>query len=114
MTVEKHKVLQILLNLISNARYACTEGGQDGERWINVRVFSPSPDRVLMQVEDNGMGIPTENLSRIFQHGFTTRKTGHGFGLHSGALAANELGGNLTAHSEGPGTGAIFTLALPY
>ena len=62
---------------------------------------------------DQGLKIPEENLTRIFNHGFTTRKSGHGFGLHSGALAARELGGSLTVHSEGPGRGATFTLELP-
>jgi signal transduction histidine kinase len=69
--------------------------------------------RVKVSVMDNGVGIAPENLTRIFNHGFTTRKGGHGFGLHSGALAASELGGSLTAHSEGPGRGATFTLELP-
>jgi len=64
-------------------------------------------------VRDNGMGIPPENLTRIFVHGFTTRKEGHGFGLHSGALAAREMGGSLSVHSDGPGKGATFTLELP-
>ena len=59
------------------------------------------------------MGITPENLPRIFSQGFTTRKDGHGFGLHSGAIAAKELGGSLTVHSEGPGRGATFTLELP-
>ena len=62
---------------------------------------------------DNGIGIPPENLTRIFNHGFTTRKDGHGFGLHSGALAAKEMGGSLTVHSGGTGQGAAFTLELP-
>ena len=66
-----------------------------------------------MSVSDNGIGIPAENLSRIFNHGFTTRKDGHGFGLHSGALAAKEIGGSLTVVSEGPGQGATFTIELP-
>jgi signal transduction histidine kinase len=69
--------------------------------------------RVRIAVIDNGVGIPPENLTRIFNHGFTTRKDGHGFGLHSGALAAKELGGSLTVLSEGPGLGAVFTLELP-
>jgi signal transduction histidine kinase len=64
-------------------------------------------------VLDNGVGIPAGNLTRIFSHGFTTRASGHGFGLHSGALAAKELGGSLTAYSDGPGTGAKFVLDLP-
>jgi signal transduction histidine kinase len=68
---------------------------------------------VKIAVIDNGVGIPRENLNRIFNHGFTTRKDGHGFGLHSGALAAKELGGSLTAYSEGHGPGASFALELP-
>jgi signal transduction histidine kinase len=66
-----------------------------------------------MTVSDNGVGIASENLTRIFNHGFTTRKDGHGFGLHSGALAAREMGGALWAQSDGPGKGATFTLELP-
>jgi len=69
--------------------------------------------QIMISVTDNGIGIPTENLARLFNHGFTTRKDGHGFGLHGSSLAAKEMGGSLTAHSDGPGTGATFTLRLP-
>jgi two-component system, NtrC family, sensor kinase len=79
---------------------------------VNVRVTN-GDDRVRIAVADNGVGIPAENLTRIFSHGFTTRKDGHGFGLHSGALAARELGGHLHVHSDGPDLGAVFTLELP-
>jgi signal transduction histidine kinase len=68
---------------------------------------------VKISVIDNGIGIAPENLTRIFNHGFTTRKEGHGFGLHSGANAARELKGSLTVHSQGIGQGATFTLELP-
>jgi PAS domain S-box-containing protein len=109
--VEKHKVLQILVNLIRNAKYACDEAGVEDKR-ITLRV-EPSADTLRISVIDNGIGIPVENRTRIFNHGFTTRKDGHGFGLHSGALAATELGGSLSVHSDGPMTGATFTLELP-
>jgi two-component system NtrC family sensor kinase len=69
--------------------------------------------RVSLAVEDNGVGLPPENLTRIFGHGFTTKADGHGFGLHSCALAANQMGGSLRAESYGPGRGATFTLELP-
>jgi len=69
---------------------------------------------VNIAITDNGVGITQENLTRIFAHGFTTRKDGHGFGLHSGALSAKELGGALSVQSDGPGRGATFTLKLPY
>jgi len=111
ITVDKHKVLQILLNLINNAKYACTKMAEG--KIITLRIFPSGSDRLSMQISDNGVGIPPENLIRIFQHGFTTRKTGHGFGLHSGAIAAKELGGSLTAQSDGLGLGATVTLKLP-
>jgi signal transduction histidine kinase len=69
--------------------------------------------RLRIRVEDDGEGIAPENLSRLFAHGFTTRKSGHGFGLHSCALAAKEMAGTITAHSDGIGKGATFTLELP-
>lgn len=109
--VEKHKVLQILVNLIRNAKYACDESGRADKRMI---MRSTNGDgRVRISIIDNGVGIPPENLTRIFAHGFTTRKDGHGFGLHCAANAAKEMGGRLSAHSEGPGRGACFTLELP-
>ena len=111
ITVEKHKVLQILVNLIRNAKYACAESGRT-DMEMTVRVTN-GDDRMRIAVVDNGVGIPAENLTRIFNHGFTTRKDGHGFGLHSGALAAKEMGGALRVHSDGPGLGATFTLELP-
>jgi PAS domain S-box-containing protein len=111
VTVERHKVLQILVNLVRNAKYACDESGQPG-RMLSVQVQREN-GHLQIRVRDNGIGISPENVTRIFNHGFTTRKEGHGFGLHSAALAAKELGGSLFAHSDGPGQGATFTLELP-
>jgi signal transduction histidine kinase len=108
---DKHKVLQILVNVVRNAKYACDESGRS-DKQVTLRAIN-GDGRVRIAVIDNGVGIPRENLTRIFNHGFTTRKDGHGFGLHSGALAAKELGGSLTVLSEGPGLGAVFTLELP-
>jgi two-component system, NtrC family, sensor kinase len=109
---EKHKVLMILVNLISNAKYALDVLPEQDRRLI-VSLEAIPGDRVRIEVKDNGMGIAPEMLIRIFQRGFTTREEGHGFGLHSSALAAQELGGSLVAHSEGVGKGATFTLELP-
>jgi PAS domain S-box-containing protein len=108
---DKHKVLQILINLIRNAKYACDDSGRE-DKQITLRV-AQDRDYIKVSVIDNGVGIPPENLTRIFNHGFTTRKEGHGFGLHSGALAAKEMGGALTVASEGTGRGASFMLELP-
>lgn len=109
---EKPKVLQILVNLIRNAKYACDDGAPPA-KVMTLRVELGPPGMVRMVVADNGVGIPAENLTRIFQHGFTTRKDGHGFGLHSAGNAAREMKGSLVAHSDGPGRGATFTLELP-
>jgi signal transduction histidine kinase len=80
---------------------------------VTVRIASTVRGAVTVSVADTGIGIPAENLTRIFQHGFTTRKDGHGFGLHGAALAATELGGSLSAASRGTGHGAVFTLEMP-
>ena len=110
--VDKHAVLQILVNLIRNAKYACDESGRS-DKLVTVRIFKNGIDGINIQITDNGVGIPRENLNRLFSRGFTTRSDGHGFGLHSCLLAAKEMGGALTAHSDGPGLGAVFTLVLP-
>jgi signal transduction histidine kinase len=111
LNLDKHKVLQILINLVRNAKYACDES-ERRDKQMTLRVRN-GDGRVHISVIDNGEGIPPENLTRIFNHGFTTREGGHGFGLHSSALAAKELGGSLTAHSDGINQGATFTLELP-
>jgi signal transduction histidine kinase len=111
VTIDKHKVLQILVNLVRNAKYACDESGK-ADKLITLRIES-APAAVRICVIDNGVGIPAENMPRLFTHGFTTRADGHGFGLHSAALAAQELGGSLSVTSEGSGCGATFILELP-
>jgi signal transduction histidine kinase len=112
LMVDKHKVLQILINCIRNAKYALDEGAPDEKR-IVITIAKTNYDCVMVRVADNGIGIAPENLTRIFSHGFTTRPNGHGFGLHLGALNAREMGGSLSAASDGPGRGATFTLILP-
>lgn len=109
---DKHRLLLILINLISNAKYAMSSlSKRPREMTLSVAVI----DETILQisVKDDGEGIAAENMTRIFAHGFTTRKEGHGFGLHSCALAAIEMNGHLTAYSEGPGKGARFTLQIP-
>jgi len=109
--VDKHKALQILVNLVRNARQACDESGRPDPQ-LTIRIVC-DPSYVEISVMDNGIGVAAENRARIFNQGFTTRAAGHGFGLHSGALAARGLGGSLTMHSEGLGQGATFALRLP-
>ena len=110
--VNRHQLLQIIVNLLQNARRACEQNlEKNGE--ITLRVQSSEPKRIRIEVVDNGVGILPENLTRIFSRGFTTRKEGHGFGLHGGALAAKQMGGSLLAYSDGAGKGSSFVLELP-
>jgi PAS domain S-box-containing protein len=112
ITTEAQKVVQILVNLLGNAKHSCDDSGRADKKII---MRTTGGERgVKIAIVDNGIGIPAENLIRIFNHGFTTRKEGHGFGLHSGALAAKELGGSLTVKSDGRNLGATFTLELPF
>ena len=110
--VDKHKVLQILINIIRNATLAMDEGGADEKR-LTIAIAPKDARSIAIRLTDTGVGIPAENLTRIFSHGFTTRQNGHGFGLHSAALAAQQMGGQLLAHSAGPGRGATFIFELP-
>lgn len=109
--LEKHAVLQILINLIKNAKESVVESGA-AKPTITVGATLDN-DQLKFIVFDNGMGIPADNLVRIFQHGFSSKLTGHGFGLHSGGNIAQELGGSLQVESDGVGKGAVFTLSLP-
>ena len=113
LPLDKARTLQIFVNLIGNAGQAM-EAMVDREPRLTLRIDQVRGGAALrVRVADNGVGIVPENLTRVFAHGFTTKKDGHGFGLHSAVLAAQEMGGTLSAHSDGPGTGATFTFELP-
>lgn len=114
------RVLQILVNIIANGAQAM-QGVPEGSRQLTLATSlvrraagAEDAERLHISVRDQGEGIAAQNLANIFAHGFTTRKNGHGFGLHASALAAVEMGGRLTVHSDGPGQGAVFTLELPF
>jgi len=111
--VDKQRTLQILVNLISNGKYALSRSPKQ-ESLLIIRSRRQGENRLRIEVSDNGVGIAQENMPKIFTHGFTTKKHGHGFGLHSSAIAAREMGGALYAHSDGPGRGATFALELPF
>lgn len=108
---EKHKVLQILINLIRNAVQALETFHCDRKK-VSL-IIGTDDESIRFEVRDNGPGISPENLTKLFQHGFTTKKEGHGFGLHTCANFAQEMRGSLTAFSEGEGKGASFILSLP-
>ena len=110
MTTDKNKLKQILVNLVTNACDAVVEHDQ----YRNILIFvSEIEGDVQISVTDSGIGIGEENLKQLFFHGFTTKATGHGFGLHSCALAAQVMGGGLEAKSDGEGFGATFVLTIP-
>lgn len=112
--LDKQKVLQILVNLIKNARESLCECPPQNSRKITVRTLCTPENRLQIHVTDNGLGVLPQNMTRIFSHGFTTKKSGHGFGLHSCANAASEMNGSLTVRSDGEGTGATFVLEIPF
>lgn len=111
--IEKHKVLQILINLIRNARHACEANPSPSEHRISISINTVGSDFFTIEVADSGIGILPEHLTCIFNHGFTTKETGKGFGLHASANTAREMGGSLIATSAGMGCGAAFVLTLP-
>lgn len=112
VAADKHKILQILLNLLRNAKESIKQS-QKHPGLIRLSLRRYNDDRVRIEVKDSGIGLAPENLTRIFAHGYTTKTNGHGFGLHSGALAAQQMSGSLWAESDGLGYGATFILELP-
>jgi signal transduction histidine kinase len=109
--VVKAKLLQLLVNLIKNAKEALRIH-DSSEKTITIRL-RVHEDWARVEIADNGPGIPLDKLREVFAYGFTTKSHGHGFGLHSAANAATEMRGSLSAHSDGPGSGATFVLELP-
>jgi PAS domain S-box-containing protein len=112
LPLDKGRILQILVNLVRNAEQAMDAVVGRAHR-LTLRVDMVQGRTLRIRIADSGVGIAPENLTRVFAHGFTTKKSGHGFGLHSAAVAAREMGGSLSAHSDGPGSGTTFTLELP-
>ena len=110
LRLDRHRVLEVLVNLLTNARDAVAESAP---AVVTLRGEVDADGFARIEVVDNGVGIEADVLVRVFAHGYTTKPTGHGFGLHDAANAATEMGGGLTGHSEGPGKGARFTLRLP-
>lgn len=115
MLIDKYRGLQVLVNLFKNALEAMKAMPPDAEKTLKIESDYTDEDRqrVFIRITDSGVGIPRENVIKIFNHGFTTKADGHGFGLHSSALAAREMNGHLSVTSEGPEQGATFILELP-
>jgi C4-dicarboxylate-specific signal transduction histidine kinase len=113
VTIDRHKVVQTLLNVIRNAMYALDSRSEE-DRHLALEIAASGENHIAIRVEDNGGGIAPADLGKIFSFGHTTRPDGRGFGLHYSANAAREMGGELTAYSAGLGQGATFTLRLRY
>ncbi|MGK4004087.1 AAA family ATPase [Sorangium sp. So ce1036] len=109
---DRHRLLQIVTNLVTNARRAVCYSASSTRR-VLIRCAPLEGGGCSVEVEDTGVGIAPEHLGRLFQQGFTTWPEGTGLGLHASVLEARLLGATLRAESEGPGQGARFTLELP-
>ncbi len=112
ITVEKSKLLQVLDNLIKNA----LEAMAITERESHILLISTKNEgrQVIISIGDTGHGITDEQLKSIFRFGFTTKPNGNGFGLHSAAIAMNEMGGAIRVASGGSAQGATFSISLPF
>lgn len=107
----------VLQNLIINAADAVRDSGKEKGvfRVAAEIVRDADKDQLHLRCDDNGVGIPKDQLERVFEKGFSTksRETNHGIGLHWCANAVLSLGGRIWASSDGPGHGASLHLLLP-
>jgi len=108
---DRHKLLQIIVCYVSNARDAMLLGGAAPPR-IVLRLYRDGEDAVF-SIEDTGPGMSKETLSQLWEFGFTTKRNGHGFGLHASVKAARDIGAVVRADSAGVGSGACFSVRLP-
>jgi NO-binding membrane sensor protein with MHYT domain len=112
--IDKIKLLQVLVNLATNAKDALRSSTKTEKTLSITTSYKKTNHKIHITIHDNGIGIPSENLTKIFSYGFTTKKSGHGFGLHNCALSINEMGGSIYTESEGTEKGSTFTVELPY
>jgi len=101
-------IKQALLNLLLNAEHAVEKASAPE---IMVRTSAEGND-VRIDVTDTGRGIPREDLDKIFEVFYSTRKNGAGLGLPTTRRIVEEHGGRIVVHSE-PGQGTCFTIVLP-
>ncbi len=111
LKTQKAKLIFVMVNLIRNAVDA-VRSTEEEKRLIQIRAFV-NDTATFVQVEDNGIGIPPDNMAKIFTHGFTTKPSGHGFGLHACANFMKEMRGSIGADSPGEGQGTVFQLKFP-
>lgn len=109
--VPRSKLFNIILNLVKNAAESVI-ANDPGDRLIEI-TLGGDDESIIINVSDNGCGISPEDMQKLFTYGFTTKKGGHGFGLHFCATAINELKGSIVPHSAGKGLGAEFVVTIP-
>lgn len=105
------KMAHVLMNIIKNAREALGEN-DPGDRKLKLNIRR-EPLCLFLEIADNGSGIKSKNMGRMFDYGFTTKEHGHGFGLNHCAHVMREMGGDISVTSQGKGKGAQFTLRIP-
>jgi signal transduction histidine kinase len=105
--VQRTKLTHVLDHLLQNAEEALIESSDDDRR-VTVDIGVDHVGAAYIRIQDNGEGIAADNLTRIFGHGFTTRKQRPGIGLHYCANSMTEMGGRIAVESDGPGRGAAF------
>jgi len=110
---QRSKLLQVITNIIKNAAEAMIGNDDRGKDKQLIFEISRLGDMVKVIIIDNGFGIAKENLDKVFNHGFTTKSDGHGFGLHASANSMTEMHGSLMVESDGDNSGARFILHIP-
>ena len=112
-TGDRIKLTQIILNIVMNGQQAIMASVERNIRKLQIQVSQSHNHTLRIDFTDNGIGMTEETLNGLFSYGFTTKENGHGLGLHASAVAAHEMGGTLTAHSDGMYLGSTFSLTLP-
>lgn len=109
--IDKSKIIEVLVNLLNNAKDAVILSPKT-DKFITIKTSYLNSNTVRIEIADNGVGMTKNQLTKIFNYGFTTKKNGHGFGLHASAIAINQMGGNISVNSEGAEKGSVFMIDL--
>ena len=113
--IQESQFNQMLVNLLKNAMEAIDElkksGGLKGQPRIEIRACVEQ-DFLVLEVQDNGIGIEQKNFKAIFGAGYTTKQEGSGLGLHSAANFVTGSGGKIQPLSDGYGTGSTMRVTL--
>ena len=112
LELNRSRVAQVLVNLEKNALLSM-QSVPERNHVLTVNVAVLETNLLQIEVQDTGTGFTPEIHERLFGQGFTTRKEGSGLGLHYCVNVIREMGGDIKAYSDGPGTGARFQITIP-